>query len=102
MGQSPPFSVGRADLWPQSQGGRIPPLSLEGGLAMECGGAGAGGGTPGGDPTVTGATKGQLGSGPVEPGHGWPSGEGVAVEVGVVSGTYHSVWAEGRGHAPDQ
>ena len=50
MGQSPPFSVGRADLWPQSQGGRIPPLSLEGGLAMECGGAGAGGGTPGGGP----------------------------------------------------
>lgn len=49
-GQSPLFSVGRADCWPQSQGGRIPSLSLEGGLAVECDGAGAGGGTPGWGP----------------------------------------------------
>ena len=28
-------------------------------------------------------------------------GKGAKMEVGVVSGTYHSVWAEGRGHISD-
>lgn len=56
---------------------------------------GAWGGTLRGDTTITGATRGALLKWLGGAWAGLAIGKGAKMEVGVVSGTYHSVWAEG-------
>lgn len=92
--QNSAFSVG-------SQDGKVPSLTLEGGLVVECVGAGGLGRDPGGDTTITGATRRALLKWLGGAWAGLAIGKGAKMEVGTVSGTYHSVWAEGRGHISD-
>ena len=78
-----------------SRGGRVPSPTLEGGLVVECDGAGGLGGILRGDTTIMGATRRALLKWLGGAWAGLAIGKGAKMEVGVVSGTCHSVWAEG-------
>lgn len=89
--QNSAFSVG-------SQGGRVPSLTLEGGLMVECVGAGGLGRDPGGDTTITGAAKRALLKWLGGAWAGLAIGKGAKMEVGMVSDTYHCLGRGQRAH----